>query len=418
MKNDIIANPDFKIYDEEVEFWVEKTPQMGDHIRVNRGVYCHHGVYISKDEVIHFTGKEGDSILDWSKPEVIQSDLEYFLKGDKLEVKEYTDEELEDLYPVDHIVAYARACLGDKGYNLVFNNCEHFANTCTLGRFRSKQVENVFGTLFDISKNLLIVYGGKNMGLIGKIGGAIKGLFSRGSSGGGSRSVSNTTSNTNYEPDKVRIAEIEAESRERLAQMEQDRVNLIKESQIELLEFNTNCQIAIEQAKARSLDHMAQTIVNLQQQLNEVASKRLDIIEQGSLPIIKEIEEFYTELGGKIEADHDKYSREKLPQLLNTLNQYEEGSPAFKIYAKMVDQDVSRQFEHYGKQASAVLNRQEQVIASFTQSKQSIIEQTNEITKDLLDTVKYQIEQNGQLIASNKDAVLGIGGNETKLLGE
>ena len=30
------------------------------------------------------------------------SDLDYFLKGDKLEVKEYTDDEIEDLYPVDH----------------------------------------------------------------------------------------------------------------------------------------------------------------------------------------------------------------------------------------------------------------------------------------------------------------------------
>lgn len=148
MKSDIIMNPSFNILDEESEIWVKKRPAMGDHIRVNRGIYCHHGIYISDSEVIHFTGNEDDSILDWSKPEVISSDLDYFLKGDILEVKEYIDEELEDLYPVDHIVQYARACLGDKGYNLVFNNCEHFANTCTLGRFRSKQVENVFGTLF------------------------------------------------------------------------------------------------------------------------------------------------------------------------------------------------------------------------------------------------------------------------------
>lgn len=28
-------------------------------------------------------------------------------------------------------------CLGDKGHHLAFNNCEHFANVYTLGRFRS-----------------------------------------------------------------------------------------------------------------------------------------------------------------------------------------------------------------------------------------------------------------------------------------
>jgi hypothetical protein len=43
------------------------------------------------------------------------------------------------------------------------------------------------------------------MGLWGKIGGFIGGLFGGNSSSGGSRS----TSNTNYEPDKVKIAEIE-----------------------------------------------------------------------------------------------------------------------------------------------------------------------------------------------------------------
>lgn len=142
--------------------------------------------------------------MDWSKTEVITSDLDYFLKGDKLEVKEYTDGELEDLYPVDHIVKYARACLGDKGYNLVFNNCEHFANTCTLGRFRSKQVENVFGALFDKGP---VVYGGKNMGLIRGGIDFVKGLFGR-NRDEGSRSTTNTT--YNYEPDKVKIAEIEA----------------------------------------------------------------------------------------------------------------------------------------------------------------------------------------------------------------
>ena len=201
MKKDIIMNPNFKIIEEEPEIWIKKKPSKGDHIRVCRGLYSHHGIYISDNEVIHFTGREDDSILDWSKPEVISSDLEYFLKGDTLEVKEYTEDELQDLYPVDCIVEYARACLGDKGYNLIFNNCEHFANTCTLGRFRSKQVEAVFSSLFDREP---VVYGGINMGLFDIIGN----IFGRKSSGG-SRTNSNTNTTYNYEPDKVKVAQIE-----------------------------------------------------------------------------------------------------------------------------------------------------------------------------------------------------------------
>ena len=100
------------------ENWIQRNPKMGDHIRVQRvgGLYAHHGIYVSDDEVIHFTGTDDDSILDWSKPEVIISNLDYFLKDGVLEVKEYTDEEFKDLYSPEQIVTYARACLGDKGY--------------------------------------------------------------------------------------------------------------------------------------------------------------------------------------------------------------------------------------------------------------------------------------------------------------
>ena len=412
MENNIIMNPNFNIIEEEPEIWIEKKPAMGDHIRVNRGLYCHHGIYVSDNEVIHFTGKDGDSVLDWSKPEVITSDLDYFLKGDKLEVKEYTDDEIEDLYPVDHIVKYARACLGDKGYNLVFNNCEHFANTCTLGRFRSKQVENVFGALFKAP----VVYGGENMGLIRSGIDFVKGLFGR-NRGGGSRSTTNTT--YNYEPDKVKIAEIEANAQIRLAELDKDRVELIKNSQIELLEFNANCEIAIEEAKARSLSSMAQSITNFQTLLNEVIAKRLAIIEKGSISIVKEIEGFYKELEDQIDEDNYKYSLERMPKLLEILEQYEEGSTAHKLYAKRIQDDMQKQLDHYKLQIESVGKRQDQIIASFLKSKDTIIEQTNDMAQALIDNLQDQMKQNNQLSSpqSNKDNILKIEKNN-KLLNE
>ncbi|WP_242866487.1 hypothetical protein [Clostridium ljungdahlii] len=52
------------------------------------------------------------------------------------------------------------------------------------------------------------------MGLLWKIGGFFNGLlFERNNNEGGSRSATNTT----YEPDKVKIAEIESETKIRLA---------------------------------------------------------------------------------------------------------------------------------------------------------------------------------------------------------
>lgn len=378
MKN-IVTLPPMIDVDFTEEIWVRKMPQMGDHIRVMRigGLYAHHGVYVSDSEVIHFTGTDDDSILDWSKASVITSDLAFFLKGGVLETKEYTDEEFQDLYPPEQIVSYARACVGDAGYHLAFNNCEHFANTCTLGRFRSNQVERV---LLGKSPN----EEGKQMGLFGKIGGFFKGLFGGGSSGGGSRSA------TTYEPDKVKVAEIEADTKIRLAGMENDRIELMKQARLDILQYETESRIALEQAKAQGLAVMAQTIIAMQDKLNEMAEKRLLIIEKGSLQIIKDIENFYDELGAKIQEDNDRYNTEKLPQLLSILEKYEEGTPAHSLYVKRIEEDMALQAKHFTMQLDAVSKRQSQIIDGFLTSKERIIEQTGQITAGMIESIQKQ----------------------------
>jgi hypothetical protein len=365
------------------EIWVQKRPQKGDHIRVKRigGLYAHHGVYVSDNEVIHFTGQDDDSILDWSKCEVIMTDLAVFLKGGTLEVKEYTDEEFPDLYSPDQIVSYARCCIGDRGYNLAFNNCEHFANVCTLGRFRSHQVERVFSGLLPNKED-------KKMGLRAAISGFISGLFGGGSSGG-------SRSTTQYEPDKVKVAEIEAETKLKLANKETERIEIMKQARLDILECETQCKLAIEKAKAEGMGLMAQMIVSLQEKLNEVAEKRLQIIENGSMQIVKDIESFYDEIGEKIRSDNDKYNREKLPALLDILQKYEKDTPQYEIYYQQIQDDRKIQQQYFMKQLDAVLVRQNMVTDSFTSDKRILLEQTSQITKGMLDSVQAQMLQLG-----------------------
>lgn len=410
-KNEIISDSpiiDVTDFIEVKENWVQKQPQKGDHIRVMRigGLYAHHGVYISDDEVIHFTGQDDDSILDWSKCEVIKTDLQTFLKGGTVEVKEYTDEEFQDLYSPEQIVIYARSCIGDKGYNLAFNNCEHFANVCTLGRFRSQQVERVLMGKMPNEEDK------SKMGLFSKVGGFLKGLFGGGSSGGGG-----SRSTTTYEPDKVKVAQIEADTKIRLANMETERIEIMKQARMDILEYETQCQVALEQAKAQGLNAMAQMIIAMQDKLNEVAEKRLQIIEKGSIQIIKEIETFYDEIGDKIQADNDKYNREKLPALLDILNQYEPGTTAFEIYSQQIQDDRKMQQQHYMKQIEAVSERQSMVISGFISSKEKIIEQTGQITQGMLDSVQAQVlqlhtdVQNNIALPNNEEEKLALPNN-------
>lgn len=395
---DIVREPIIAEVPEEYEIWIMKKPRKGDHIRVNRGIYAHHGIYIGDEEVIHFTGTEDDSILDWSKNEVIKTDLNYFLKGGQFEVKEYTYDELKDLYPVEHIVAYARACLGDRGYNLVFNNCEHFANTCTLGRFRSKQVEKVFNMLIKNDRRQ------NKMGLLGKIGGFFNGLlFERNNNEGGSRSATNTT----YEPDKVKIAEIESETKIRLGNMEKDRIKLSTDAQIEIMEQEYQFKVAIEEAKALGFNNIAITIVGMQEKLNEIAQKRIEIIENGSLQIVREVEDFYLELKEKVTEDSQRYSEEKLPKLLDILEKYNSESPAYKLFYRRVEDDMDSQLRSFNKQIDAISDRQSKVMDSLLTSKQKIFEQTSQITNNLID--KMITDNNIELKSSKK---LKLGSNQ------
>lgn len=376
--NPVIANPIEFMDIEPREVWEYIQPKRGDHIRVQRSsLYSHHGVYISDEEVIHFTGTDDDSVLDWSQCEVICTDIAEFLRGGTAEVKIYSDDELTDLYPVEHIAAYARACLGDKDYNLIFNNCEHFANVCTLGRFRSIQVEQVLRGRLPLEED-------KDMGFFSSIGGILKGIFGGGS--GGSRSTSSTT----YEPDKVKVAEIEADTKLRLAGMENDRIELMKQARFDILQYETESRITLERAKAQGLTVMAQTIVAMQGKLNEIAEKRLLIIEKGSLQVIREIETFYDELGTKIQEDDDRYNTQKLPELLAILEKYETGTPAHSLYMKRIEEDIAMQSKHVTQQLDALLHRQTQIIDGFLASKERIIEQTGQITTGILETIQKQ----------------------------
>lgn len=226
------------------------------------------------------------------------------------------------------------------------------------------------------------------MGLFGAIGGFFKGLLGGGSSSGGGGGYS---SNTVYEPDKVKVAEIESRTKIRLANMEQERIELMKQAQLDILQYETQCHIALEEAKARGMSVIAQNIVLMQEKLNDVAERRLQIIEKGSLQIVKEIEAFYDEVGDKIQVENDEYNTKKLPALLEILGKYEQGSPEHQIYMQRIQDDCQRQQQYYLKQIDNVYSRQAQVIAGFISSKEKIVEQTGQVTHEMLEAVQNNI---------------------------
>ena len=102
-----------------------------DHLQVPRqhGLYQHHGIDLGDGTVAHYL--EGRQIL--------RSPLEEFSRGQPISVVPYAPNACS---PAGTTLRRAMGRLGEQSYNLLFNNCEHFAHWCKTGRHRSAQVED------------------------------------------------------------------------------------------------------------------------------------------------------------------------------------------------------------------------------------------------------------------------------------
>ena len=123
---------------------IEKKLELGDHIYVRRKglLYSHHGIYAGDGTVIHFRGIEKEK----QNPLVIITDIENFLNSGKLKRRNY-----KKRLPHSETVRIARKHLSEKGYSLVFNNCEHFATYCATGKKKSRQVRRAVSGIVSVT---------------------------------------------------------------------------------------------------------------------------------------------------------------------------------------------------------------------------------------------------------------------------
>ncbi len=85
------------------------------------------------DRIVHF----GEPGKDAPHTAIRITDMEDFLKGGRPIVVSYAEDQVLD---PEESVSLALTEVGEKGYSLAFNNCEHFATYCKTGRKDSRQV--------------------------------------------------------------------------------------------------------------------------------------------------------------------------------------------------------------------------------------------------------------------------------------
>lgn len=122
--------------------WSVDTPKRGQIIRTKVSFYYHYGIFVDENEVIQFglpndPGKPAETI------KVLSSDIYTFLNGGDVETFVPTREELKNLRDPEEIIKTARSQIGEGGYDILHNNCEHFVNKCAFGKSKSSFVEDV-----------------------------------------------------------------------------------------------------------------------------------------------------------------------------------------------------------------------------------------------------------------------------------
>ena len=114
--------------------WLPADCSFGDTVRVRIGSVYHYGIFVSEDEIIAFGLPPVPEYRD--RPErltVLATDADTFSCGSIIEKAVFSFSEKRKKRTPAKIVEIARSRIGETGYNIIHNNCEHFVNECVFG---------------------------------------------------------------------------------------------------------------------------------------------------------------------------------------------------------------------------------------------------------------------------------------------
>jgi len=121
-------------------------PEVGSHLVSSRGFYTHHGIYAGDNKVIQYSGYAKSVNMHDTAPNssdkrspVEMVTLSKFEANQGLTIEEHP----YATYSPQEVVRRAYSRIGEREYNVLFNNCEHFVNWCVYGESSSKQTKTL-----------------------------------------------------------------------------------------------------------------------------------------------------------------------------------------------------------------------------------------------------------------------------------
>jgi hypothetical protein len=108
-------------------------PPLGSWLVTPRRGYTHHGIYIGRNQVVHYAGLAHR----WRRGPVEVVTVSEFSGGHGVGVRRTPSPNFDGAL----VAQRALSRIGENRYHILTNNCEHFCAWCVDGLSRSQQVE-------------------------------------------------------------------------------------------------------------------------------------------------------------------------------------------------------------------------------------------------------------------------------------
>lgn len=230
---------------------------------------------------------------------------------------------------------------------------------------------------------------------------------------------SRTTYSYNYEPDKVKVAEINKEKEILLAKMQQNNIDKNKQAELELMQANANFQLDIMKAKEEGFTNVVAALTNMMKEWNIINEQRIAFMNNTKFDTAQKISNLYSELSTKIDNDAMDFHLHTVPEMLAQLEKVKEPD-SHEIYKKNIDKFISNFVDEKTDMLKSYRYQQEMLLQSSLNSIDAI---TNEVTQTVMNRVEsltkaIQNDEDFQQLpdAENKLNEIENGVNDSKMI--
>ena len=227
------------------------------------------------------------------------------------------------------------------------------------------------------------------MGLLGAVGGFFSGLF-------GGSSKESTSYNYKYEPDRVRVAEIEREKAIRIAELQQENISKQKQAELELMQANANLELDIMKAKEEGFTNVISALTNMMKEWNILGEQRIAFMNNAKFEVSSKINNLYSDLIKNVDEDAFDFQLNKQPQLFEQLEKFQ-GTDSYESYKNNIDKFIGSFINEKSDMVKSYRKQQEILMLSSLKSIDVINSEVTQIVMNRVESLTKTIQGDNDL---------------------